>query len=93
MRTIGMAMALAVSALSAIPAAGQETEEAMLTEDEYAEAHAILSGFVEDYRTDPMAISATFGTSYPQFMEDLNQFYREYPFVRSQPSTEEEGGE
>ncbi|MFZ9396206.1 MAG: cupin domain-containing protein [Erythrobacter sp.] len=26
-----------------------------------------------------------FGTSYPAFMQDLNQFYREYPFRKPQP--------
>jgi mannose-6-phosphate isomerase-like protein (cupin superfamily) len=26
-----------------------------------------------------------FGTSYPAFMQDLNQFYREYPFGKPQP--------
>lgn len=61
MRSGTITMVLAATALSVVPAAAQEAGEAMLTDAELAEANEILSRFAEDYRSDPMALDATFG--------------------------------
>lgn len=45
--------------------------------DEPLEGVLVLYGDNSDF---------AFGTSYPAFMQDLNQFYREYPFRKPQPT-------
>lgn len=57
-RTTATALALLLASTAA-PAQAQE--EASMTEQEFAEANAILARFVEDYRSDPMALDTTFG--------------------------------
>lgn len=49
--------------------------------DEQLEGVLVLYGDNSDF---------AFGTSYPAFMQDLNQFYREYEFNQPQPESEGE---
>lgn len=48
--------------------------------DEPLEGVLVLYGDNSDF---------AFGTSYPAFMQDLNQFYREYPFRKPKPPSED----
>lgn len=63
MRTTILALALAGSGLSTAPALAQDTDTEVpaMPDDEYTEASAIISGFAEDYRSDPMALDSYFG--------------------------------
>lgn len=63
MRTAMAALAMGMVGLASAPVGAQQTGEThmALSAADTAEAEAILADFAEDYRSDPMAIDATFG--------------------------------
>lgn len=58
-RTLATALLMASTTAAATPALAQQ--ENAVTQEDHAEATAVLQIFVDDYRNDPMAIDSTFG--------------------------------